>query len=398
MYSHSFSEIFENEDCTIVLRRVQGPDAKELFASCHPTTNEGDTQKQTEAIYRALAGILENEGGSFASVVSETVFLRELHANLALFRRERQQLILSCQTTAFRPAILEIEQPPLNERAQLEVSIQAVIPNTSSLQMKAIKVVSDCKCNECKCVQGLKLQVGNETRFYVSGLCGQGKNAYEQTHSMFKLTEELLRQAGMRFTDVARTWIHLREIDRDYGDLNRARREFFEAHRIDPVPASTGIEGGQASAAHDLSLGVYAVKATLPQERHVMTSATLNEAEEYGADFVRGMKVVESNKIALLVSGTASINEVGETAYVDDFESQVDRMLVNVAALLEKQAATFEDIVSATTYLKHRENTKRLQEKFLEAGFTGFPNVLVEARVCRPDLLCETEVLAVLPK
>lgn len=128
-----------------------------------------------------------------------------------------------------------------------------------------------------------------------------------------------------------------------------------------------------------------------------MTSPTLNEAGEYGADFVRGMKMVETNKVALHVSGTASIDEAGRTAHVDDFEAQVDRMILNISALLENQGAHFGDIVSAISYLKDPANEKRLKEKFKQAGFEGFPNVFVKAEVCRPDLLCETEVMAVLP-
>ena len=71
-----------------------------------------------------------------------------------------------------------------------------------------------------------------------------------------------------------------------------------------------------------------------------MTSPTLNEAAQYGADFVRGMKVVESNKVALHVSGTASIDEQGRTAHVGDLEAQAERMFVNIAALLKGQGAT----------------------------------------------------------
>ena len=215
---------------------------------------------------------------------------------------------------------------------------------------------------------------------------------------MFVVAEDLLQQAGMEFADVVRTWIHLREIDRDYGDLNRARRVFFEARGIDPSPASTGIGGGPVPSEHDLCLGIYAVKAGHPPMRSVMTSPTLNEAMSYGADFVRGMKMTETNKIALHVSGTASIDEAGRTAHVGDFEAQADRMLLNIAALLEEQGATFGDVVSSVTYLKHPANAARLREKLHDAGFEGFPNALVEAPVCRPDLLCEAEVLAILPR
>ena len=214
---------------------------------------------------------------------------------------------------------------------------------------------------------------------------------------MFGLAEDLLRQAGMEFSDVVRTWIHLRHIDRDYGDLNRARRAFFRARGIDPVPASTGIGGGPVAEAHDLCLAVYAVKAGRPPVRTVMTSPTLNEALEYGADFVRGMKAVETNKVALHVSGTASIDEHGRTAHPGDIEAQADRMLVNIAALLAGQGANFGDVVSAITYLKHPADEGRLRERLRVAGFAGFPHALVAASICRPDLLCETEVLAVLP-
>jgi enamine deaminase RidA (YjgF/YER057c/UK114 family) len=202
----------------------------------------------------------------------------------------------------------------------------------------------------------------------------------------------------MDFSDVVRTWIHLREMDRDYEDLNRARRAFFEARGIDPAPASTGIGGGPVAEGHDLCLSIYAVKAESPLVRSVMTSPTLNEANLYGADFVRGMRVVEANKIALHVSGTASVDEAGKTAHPGDFEAQADRMLVNVAALLEGQGATFGDVVSAVTYLKRPADAQRLREKLHDAGFVGFPNVLVAAPVCRPELLCETEALAVLPR
>jgi hypothetical protein len=54
-------------------------------------------------------------------------------------------------------------------------------------------------------------------------------------------------------------------------------------------------------------------------------------------------------------------------------------------------------VVSAITYLKRPSDAVRLRAKLHEAGFDGFPNALVVAPVCRPDLLCETEALAVLP-
>jgi hypothetical protein len=48
--------------------------------------------------------------------------------------------------------------------------------------------------------------------------------------------------------------------------------------------------------------------------------------------------------------------------------------------------------------LKHPADAVRLREKLHEAGFEGFPHPLVVAPICRPDLLCETKALAVLPQ
>ncbi len=288
----------------------------------------------------------------------------------------------------------------MNEQARLEVSVQAVLPNEPPLRVDTFQARPACGCAECARSHGLRVHVGEEARFYAGGLYGRGEGAYEQALAMFAVAEDLLERAGMDFRDVVRTWIHLRDIDRDYADLNRGRREFFEARGIDPAPASTGIGGGPVPAEHDLCLGVYAVQIPggRPPERSVMTAPTLNEAMLYGSDFARGMRMVETNKVALHVSGTASIDELGRTAHPGDFDAQVDRMLVNVAALLEGQGASFGDVVSAITYLKRPEDAPRLRKKLHEAGFEGFPNALVAAPICRPALLCETEALAVLPR
>jgi enamine deaminase RidA (YjgF/YER057c/UK114 family) len=375
--------------CTIVLRRVEGPEAREIYLHCQPPADVADPGRQAAAVYRAMLGALEAEGGSFESVVAETIFLRNLQAIIAPVREARRQVLAACGAAGHHPATVEIEQPPLDERACLEVSVQAVVPNGPPLRMEPVVAAS---------ARGLQVVVGDERRFHAAGLCGPGSDAFEQTLGMFGLAEELLHRAGMDFRDVVRTWIYLRHMDRDYPDLNRARREFFAARGIEPVPASTGIGGGPASGAHDLCLGIYAVKSGRAIARTVMTSPTLNEASEYGADFVRGMRVDEANKVALHVSGTASIDEHGRSVHLGDVDAQADRMLVNIAALLERQGARFADVAHAITYLKHPEDAVRVRATLRAAGFEGFPHVMVAAPICRPELLCETEALAVLPK
>lgn len=405
MHPRANAETMQAHGCTVVLRRVEGPEALELFLGCQPPAGVTDAGRQAEAIYRAIADVLEAEGGSFGSVVSETLFLRSLRADLEPVRTARQRALsasaggASSRRSAHRPATTEIEQPPLNGQSRLEVAVQAILPRATPLRFDEIASSPACTCAECARSHGLRVHLGEEERLYASGLHGSGESAYAQTLGMFIAAENLLKRAGMAFGDVVRTWIHLRDIDRDYEALNRARREFFATRGIDPPPASTGIGGGTAFETHPLCLGLYAVRsARRPPARTVMTAPTLNEAPQYGADFVRGVRMVETNKIALHVSGTASIDEAGRTAHPGDFDAQADRMLANVASLLDGQGATFADVVSAVSYLKHPGDARRLRDKLHEAGFTGFPHVLVAAPVCRPELLCETEALAVLAR
>jgi enamine deaminase RidA (YjgF/YER057c/UK114 family) len=394
-------ETTDTPGCSIALRRVDGPEARELFFHCRPSVASTDAGAQAEAIHRAIAGVLEAEGGIAGSFACETLFLRSA-ADLASVRAARDRAIAVCHESFGRFAITEIEQPPLDPRAQLEVSVHAVLPlpGAPPLRVDAFPARSACGCAECARSRGLRVQVGDDARLHASAVHGAGEGAHDQALDMFRVAEELLAQAGMEFRDVLRTWIRLRDIDRDYADLNRARRAFFAARGIDPAPASTGIGGAPMSGQHDLVLDFYAVRRTRPPARPARTmmhTPTLNEASCYGSDFARGIAVVETNKIALHVSGTASIDEAGRTVHPASFEAQVDRMLLNVASLLEGQGASFRDVVSAITYVRDPADGERLRRKLREAGFDGFPNALVVAPICRPDLLCETEVLAVRP-
>ena len=377
-------ETTEAHGCRVECRRFEGPVARELYLLAHPPAGAEDARSQAEAIYRAIGAVLEDEGGTVGSAVTESVFLASLR-DLASVRAGREAALGGFPHVAS----CEIEQPPLADGARLEVALQVAIPHASPSRVETLgSAGSTARCERSP----------GETRLHAAGLVGAGGDAHAQALAMFGRAEELLEEAGLTFHEVARTWIHLREMDRDYDALNRARRTFFEKRGIDPPPASTGIGGAPPGAPNDLCLALYAVRSENGEPRTVMTSPTLNEAPAYGSDFVRGMKLLEANKVALHVSGTASIDEAGETVHRGDLEAQADRMLVNVRTLLERQGAGFGDVVSAVTYLKDRADTERLRGRLRAAGFEGFPNALVEARVCRPDLLCETELLAVLPR
>lgn len=399
MPSASLVEEFVLENCRVTLRRAEGPIATELFFSCQPLETDKSPAEQATSIYAAAQELLALEGGSMDALIAENLFFRDIAKDITAVREARADVIASCSQSSILTAVAEIQQPPLENGVELEVVFQAMLPAGKPFTKKLISATNGCECGECAESTALLIDMGDEQRLMAGALCGNGDNGYDQTHSMFELAEKLLLEVGMEFKDVIRTWLHLREMERDYyPGLNKGRREFFDSRGIDPVPASTGIEGGMVNSKHDLSIGFYAVKSKKPLMRTVMKTPTLNEAGEYGADFTRGMKMTEANKIALHVSGTASIDEAGLTANIDDIGAQIDRMILNLETLLENQGASFADIMYAYNYLKDPADEQLLRDKFAAAGFEGFPMVFVHAEVCRPDLLCETEVFAVLPR
>jgi enamine deaminase RidA (YjgF/YER057c/UK114 family) len=124
----------------------------------------------------------------------------------------------------------------------------------------------------------------------------------------------------------------------------------------------------------------------------------LTEAADYGSAFSRGMRVDFPDRMILFISGTASVDEYGATVHLGDSRRQIERMLLNVKELLVAQGATFEDLTQIATFLKHKQYLELYELILEEWGIRHIPNTFVETGVCRPDLLCEMEAIAILPK
>jgi enamine deaminase RidA (YjgF/YER057c/UK114 family) len=381
-----------------VLRRVNGPEADELYFLCRPECGTTDVAAQAEAVYRAMLELLASEGASVASVASETLFVSDSRQDLEIILDTRAKVLEEAEHGPCRPVTAVIGQPPLYNGASLELSALAVMPHRRQSRSETdVWSTPACDCEACSRLPARLVHVGEQIHAHAGNIYGAGEDAFEQTYAMFCSGEELLREAGMSFHEVVRTWIYLRDMDRDYAEFNRARREFFRSRDIELPPASTAVGGEPSADAHDVSMRLYAVRSPEPLNVAVMSTPTLNEAWMYGSDFSRGLKTEDANKITLHVSGTASIDEAGHTVHVGDFVAQAERMLVNISALLEAHGASFQDVVSAVAYLKNAGDAPLLRAVFHEHGFEGFPCTLVEAPICRPDLLCETEAVAVLP-
>ena len=380
------SECLLIDGCALTISRARDADESQYFLLCTPPGDSADPAVQANAIYTALSAYLATAGVPTDAILRETLFLADATNDLDAIRNARDAVLTD---PGCRPAMLAIQQPPLDAAHRLEVALQISHLPPGRAQPLHVELT-----NESGLVRGSGLVVNGEKRLHAAAIVGTGATAVEQTRTMFEAAEALLQEADMSFADVVRTWIHFSEMDRDYAQFNEARRAFFDTRGIQPAPASTGIGGGVAEPGRSLCLGFYAVSGEQVVAPQVMTTPTLNEAPQYGADFSRGMRVAQGGGAMLFVSGTASLDETGATVHQGDTGAQIERMLLNLRMLLQEQGADFGNVVSAITYLNDAADTQLLRDRLTQAGFDGFPNALVNARICRPDLLCEIELLA----
>jgi 2-iminobutanoate/2-iminopropanoate deaminase len=85
-------------------------------------------------------------------------------------------------------------------------------------------------------------------------------------------------------------------------------------------------------------------------KRAVSNPEVLNEAYAYAkpSSFARGMRIDLGELAIFLVSGTASIDEHGNSVHIGDFRAQMRRTLHNIAGLLAAEGATWHDVVRTT--------------------------------------------------
>ena len=169
--------------CPIAIRRVESRAAREIYLHCQPPGDAVDPASQAAAIYRAILVQLDAEGGSFENVVTETLFLRDLQAGRDPVREARDEALDTWDVTGHRPATLQIEQPPLDQRSCLEVSVQAILPGESPLRVRSVEALPDTGAG----ARGLLVEIGTERRLYAAGLCVAGRNSYQQTLGVFTL-------------------------------------------------------------------------------------------------------------------------------------------------------------------------------------------------------------------
>jgi enamine deaminase RidA (YjgF/YER057c/UK114 family) len=143
-------------------------------------------------------------------------------------------------------------------------------------------------------------------------------------------------------------------------------------------------------------------EATEVKRRAISAPNILNEAFHYArpSSFSRGLRIDLNGLVILLISGTASIDENGNSVHIGDFRAQLRRTYRNITELLAAEGASWKDVVRTSCYLRdiERDYAAFNEERtafFKEQGLDPLPaSTGIQAILCRPELLVEIEAIA----
>lgn len=219
----------------------------------------------------------------------------------------------------------------------------------------------------------------------------------EQARAVFEKMEILLKQAGMEFTDIARTWLYLNDLLGWYDEFNAVRTQFFKERGVfeKMVPASTGIGAGSAAGEAVVS-ALWAIK---PKHNSVQVFAVPSPLQcpalDYESSFARAVEIAQPGSRLLTISGTASIEPGGMTAHLDDCEKQIELTMAVVHEILISRDMDWGNTSRAIAYFKDIADAHLLEKYCLEHQLPELPVAILHADICRHDLLFEIELDAV---
>lgn len=218
-----------------------------------------------------------------------------------------------------------------------------------------------------------------------------------QAYTVFEKMDRLLKQVGMEFTDIARTWIYLKDLLEWYDDFNAVRTRFFREHGVfeKRVPASTGIGAGSAAG----EAMVAALLAVQPKHDGVNVFAVPSPLQcpalDYKRSFARAVEIQQPGSRLLTISGTASIAPSGETVHIGNTGKQIELTMEVVHEILKSRGMGWGDVARSIAYFKDVREAHLLEKYCTEHRLPTLPIAISHADVCRHDLLFEIELDAV---
>lgn len=236
--------------------------------------------------------------------------------------------------------------------------------------------------------------------FFLKGFSSVDSNSVkEQTRAIWGQVGSFCRDRSISFGNMVRTWIYIRGMDQNYTDMSDTRTDVFRQWGLDEnsgFPASTGIGGGTANPEALVSLdAVILDDMKRGQLQKMEAPAHMSPTTAYGVTFERGLKVNYGDRGHMYISGTASIDSVGDVLYPGDLIGQTKRTLENIRALLNASDGTMDDVVYLIVYFRNVDGAKQADSYLKENLPSHIPYMLLKGTVCRPEWLIEIEGMAI---
>lgn len=286
-----------------------------------------------------------------------------------------------------------IEQPPLSSGGSVALLSyhvgQATSPPATFIEVDRRTGASRCEC-----------RLENYSILISAARTAEGATTYQQTTDVMEEWSRELNYKGLSILENGvRTWIHVSDIDREYSEMVRARAHVFVQEDLTPATrflASTGIEAGLLEMDCAVSMDTLAIAGLEPSQiSRMWAPGKMGAASDYGVTFDRGTAVTFGDRKHLYISGTASIDDLGNVLYPEDAGAQTLRAVDNFSALLESCNASLNDVAVFTAYLRNVEDYEVVRDAVRRCLPPDAIIHITRGKVCRPDWLVEIEGMAV---
>ncbi len=226
-------------------------------------------------------------------------------------------------------------------------------------------------------------------------------DAFLQTSYIFRqLQEDLRKNKATLANNLLRTWVYVDDLYANYMKMTRSRAKVFSEEKLTSAShfvASTGI-GGKIGNAPGTTVSLNALSVIgikKDQVTYLRPQNAMCPAYKYNVTFERGSKISYGDRAHILISGTASINRLGDVVFANDISKQTNHALYNIKAVLKSGNGSLKDLTFLIIYVKYAKDATKVR-KIVNGLFPDTPCVFLRAPICRKEWLVEIEGVAIL--
>ena len=374
----------------------------EIFTS----TSEGNFEQQWQDCFIHLVDYLKSHPWHSAFIIrvfADAGSMAEFQQRASLIKKSFSGISVPAGVVAQSP-----EKPAL-------VMIEAGFADTRQVQLQYSGAGSERYC---------RITAGNCDEYWFPGLHGiSGYHTIsDAAMQAFIRLQQALGQAGLGFNEIVRQWNYVEQIfnfsgindqlRQNYQQFNEVRGHFYSTYRtIAGFPAATGI----GTLYHGVTIDCMAVTGNrklkvVPVSNPRQVNSFLyaqsvlkgappgNQIRNQAPQFERARLMTDGSTSRLFISGTASI--IGQqTIGINDIKKQTLVTIDNLEQLTSNMnlksccpgLTVFpEKYVYIRVYVKHEKDIPDVKALCLE-HFGQIPMSIVQADICRSDLLVEIE-------